>query len=64
MAMCMAISSPQQFEANRTNANPLLTSKTDYLVHQGRIDYGGDCGGYILKDKLFWYGGFNPLHQH
>ncbi len=18
-------------------------------------------GGYILKDKLFWYGGFNPL---
>jgi len=52
---------PEQFEANRTNANPLLVSKTDYLVHQSSIDYGGDAGGYILKDKLFWYGGFNPL---
>ena len=52
---------PQQFEATRTNANPLLVSKTDYLVHQASIDYGADAGGYILKDKLFWYGGFNPL---
>ncbi len=52
---------PQQFEATRTNANPLLVSKTDYLVHQSSIDYGADAGGYILKDKLFWYGGFNPL---
>ena len=52
---------PQQFEATRTNANPLLVSKTDYLVHQSSIDYGADVGGYILKDKLFFYGGFNPL---
>lgn len=52
---------PQQFEAHRTDANPLLTSKFDYLVHQASIDYGGDVGGYILKDKLFFYGGINPL---
>jgi len=52
---------PQQFEATRTNANPLLVSKTDFLVHQSSIDYGADAGGHILKDKLFWYGGFNPL---
>jgi len=52
---------PQQFEAHRTDANPLLVSKFDYLVHQASIDYGADGGGYILKDKLFWYGGFNPL---
>ena len=55
---------PQQFEATRNNANPLLTSKTDYLVHEGGIDYGGDMGGHILKDKLFWYGGFNPLYNN
>lgn len=54
---------PQQFEAYRNNANPLLVSKTDYLVHLGSIDYGADAGGYILKDKLFWYGGFNPLYN-
>ncbi len=51
---------PQQFEATRTNANPLLVSKTDYLVHQSSIDYGADAGGHILRDKLFFYGGFNP----
>ncbi len=54
---------PQQFEAHRTDANPQLVSKFDYLVHQGSLDYGGDFGGYILKDKLFFYGGINPLHN-
>lgn len=54
--------SPRQFEAGRTNANPLLTSKYDFLAHQGSIDYGGDAGGYLIRDKLFWYGGFNPLY--
>jgi hypothetical protein len=52
---------PQGFEATRNNANPLLVNKTDFLVHQSSIDYGADFGGYILKDKLFFYGGFNPL---
>jgi hypothetical protein len=52
---------PEQFEAYRNDANPLLVSPSDYLVHQSSIDYGADAGGYILKDKLFWYGGFNPL---
>jgi len=54
---------PQQFEATRTNANPLLVSKYDFLVHQASLDYGGDIGGYILKDKLFFYGGINPLQN-
>lgn len=54
---------PQQFEAHRTDANPLLVSKFDYLVHQASLDYGGDFGGYIIKDKLFFYGGINPLHN-
>jgi hypothetical protein len=55
---------PQQFEAGRNNANPLLVSKTDFLVHQAAIDYGGDVGGYFIKDKLFFYGGINPLYNH
>jgi hypothetical protein len=53
---------PKAFEATRTNPNPLLVTKRDYLMHQATIDYGADAGGYILKDKLFWYGGFNPLY--
>ena len=55
---------PQQFEATRNDPNPLLTNKYDYLVHAGNIDYGADLGGYLLKDKLFFYGGFNPLYIH
>ncbi len=39
-----------------------LPSATISCIRQ-RIDYGGDAGGYILKDKLFWYGGFNPLYM-
>ncbi len=53
---------PKGFEATRTNPNPLEVTKRDYLMHQATIDYGADAGGYILKDKLFWYGGFNPLY--
>jgi hypothetical protein len=56
---------PEQFEATRPNVNALLTaSKPTYTEHLGNFDYGGDLGGYIIKDKLFWYGGFNPKYAH
>jgi hypothetical protein len=51
---------PQQFEATRPNANPLLVTKSDYREHQGTFDFGADLGGAIKKDKLFFYGGINP----
>ena len=55
---------PQQFEAGAKNPNPLLVSKYDFISHLASLDYGGDMGGYILKDKLFWYGGINPLQNY
>ncbi|MBZ5609354.1 MAG: carboxypeptidase regulatory-like domain-containing protein [Acidobacteriia bacterium] len=55
---------PQQFEATRTNGNNLLVNKFDFLEHQGSLDYGADGGGYIIRDKLFWYAGINPLYNH
>ena len=54
---------PQQFEATRINANAVLTNKSTFLAHQASLDYGADGGGRILKDKLFWYGGINPLYN-
>ena len=53
---------PQQFEATRPNANPLLVTKGTYLANVGNIDFGGDFGGYLKKDKIFFYGGFNPTY--
>jgi hypothetical protein len=54
---------PQQFEATRPNADPLLVTKSDYREHQGTYDFGADIGGAIKKDKLFFYGGINPTFQ-
>jgi hypothetical protein len=54
---------PQQFEATRPNADPLLVTKSDYRQHQGTYDFGADAGGALKKDKLFFYGGINPTFQ-
>jgi hypothetical protein len=53
---------PDQFTADNTNANPSLTTKSTYIRDTARYDFGGDIGGYIKKDKLFFYGGFNPTY--
>jgi outer membrane receptor for ferrienterochelin and colicin len=52
--------SPEQFEATRPNANPLVVTKSTYRENQGSYDFGADIGGPIKKDKLFFYGGINP----
>src|SRR5262249_11168786 len=53
---------PHQFEAQRNDPTPLVTAyKGDYVQHVSSIDYGGDFGGRLIKDKVFFYGGINPL---
>ncbi len=54
---------PSGFSADDPNPNLLTTSKTTYIVKTARYDFGGDFGGYIKKDKLFFYGGFNPTYN-
>ena len=54
---------PHALEADRPDANLLTTTKTTRINGAGRYDFGGDLGGYIKKDKLFWYGGFNPTYN-
>ena len=55
---------PHAFEAERPDANALVKNVTTRIVGAGRYDFGGDLGGYIMKDKLFFYGGFNPTYAH
>jgi hypothetical protein len=54
---------PEEFAVSNPNPNLLTTSKTTWFKAAGRYDFGGDLGGYIKKDKLFFYGGFNPTYS-
>ncbi len=56
--------SPKAFAVDRVNTNPDLVNKVTYTQNIGSYDFGGDLGGYLLKDKLFWYGGFNPRFDY
>lgn len=51
---------PREFEAARPDPNRLSTSQRTRIVNEGRYDFGGDLGGYLIRNKLFFYGGFNP----
>jgi hypothetical protein len=51
---------PHRFEATRPDANLVNETQRTRIVGFGSYDFGFDLGGYLKKDKLFWYGGFNP----
>jgi hypothetical protein len=51
---------PREFEAMRPDGNRLTVSQRTRIVNEGRYDFGGELGGYLLRDKLFFYGGINP----
>src|SRR5712692_653924 len=51
---------PARFEATRPNVDLLTVNQQTIINGQGNYDFGGDLGGYLKNDKLFWYGGFNP----
>src|SRR5712692_590953 len=54
---------PKKLAADAKNANPNLQNQGTYLSGDSKYDFGGNLGGYIKKDKLFWYGGFNPQYN-
>ena len=55
---------PTGLAVQNRNVDPLLVSKIDYVQTQSTFDFGGDFGGHIIKDKLFFYGGFNPVFNN
>ena len=55
---------PTHLAVDNKNANPLLVSKVTYIENQSAFDFGGDFGGHILKEKLFFYGGINPVFDN
>ena len=51
---------PSAFEATRRQADATRVNKQGNLLHEENYDVGADLGGYILRDKLFFFGSFNP----
>ena len=53
---------PRNFEAGRNDINLFTVTQHTQLINRGRYDFGGDLGGYLVKNRLFFYGGFNPVY--
>lgn len=51
---------PHFFEATRKQRDDFSTNKVGKILHVENYDAGADFGGPIVKDKLFFFGSFNP----
>jgi hypothetical protein len=47
---------------NTTAALRPTTTTTVSTINQ-QVDGGGTLGGYFIKDKLWFFGGYNPFHE-
>ncbi len=52
---------PQQLEAQRRQPNVQRFNRGTEQIGQSNFDFGGEVGGYLVKDRVFWYGGYNAV---
>jgi hypothetical protein len=52
---------PNSFETARKQPNAVRFNTGQEQVGLSSYDAGGDIGGYLVKDRVFWYGGFNAV---
>ncbi len=53
--------SPSAFEATRKQPNLERFNKGTENLGLTNYDLGGDIGGALVKDRVFWYGGYNAV---
>lgn len=56
--------SPKNLAVDWKDSNTGLANPGTYVHGQSQYDFGADLGGFIKRDKLFWYAGFNPQYTH
>jgi len=56
--------SPSALEATRLQPNDVRFNKGQATVGDSNFDVGGDFGGYLVKNRLFFYGGFNAVFDN
>jgi len=55
---------PQQFERQRLNPDNFnRVNQNGITAHQGEWDVNGEFGGPLLKNRLFFFGAFNPTYN-
>lgn len=52
---------PHRWSAAYPNPNVFTLTQTTRAYSAESRDFGADIGGYLIKDRLFWYTGFNPV---
>ncbi len=55
---------PAWLEATRRQPNRTRFNKSDELLGVSTYDVGGEVGGYISKDRAFWYAGFDTVFNN
>src|SRR5713226_1147501 len=53
--------SPSALEATRLQPDAVRFNKGQLTFSESTWDVGGDFGGYLVKNRLFFYGGFNAI---
>src|SRR5712692_9455232 len=56
--------SPSALEATRLQPDAVRFNKGQLTFSESTWDVGGDFGGYLVKNRLFFYGGFNAVFDH
>ena len=54
-------SAPSVLEGNRLQPNDVRFNKGQATLGVSTKDAGGEFGGYLRKNRLFWYSGFNAV---